>query len=664
MQWWVVAFVLGCTCQGFAEEATHEGHAAEHWADELASSDMDARRRAVYALFQLDGAARAHVRDLAKALRDSDEYVRTTANRALMRWAFGKLIDVLPKALPELIQALGDERDTVRRDAAHLVYLAGPIPNVSGGPAPPAALVAALGQALSDPVSKVRANAAASLGNIAKHSKPALKQLAAAVGDDDATVRRYAVQVMGWIDAPTALPHALKALGDPTAAVRAAALGAIGGAPVPMADETIAAIGAVLSDADETVRVAAVNCLWASGEPRGHELLAGVLKNDPGAPVRATAANALGGLGDARALPLLLAALEDRSPPVRAAAANGLGRIGPEGAVAVDALMQILRSPNESGMHRAATQALSSLAPWAGASIPLVARALDQSDAQTGASHASAVHQLATYHKDPRLLQAAIRALQRDDQFTRQYALQAVTEFGASAGAALPEIRAMLADKGWFNRRGLHTAVASLGTAGAPLTAALRLEVEAGGADALGAAGALARIATDPQAIGQAVAHLMKSVRQPKQHFEALIFLHRAGTRAAPARALLVQVLAEEPTTAMERSAQAYAAGALVQIGGADAVRALAWLLKRLEPNQASVIAVLGDCGAAARGAVAGLIPIASDPSARRRTAALTALRKIGARGPEVRSVYEQAREDSDAWTRTQGALGLLDLGD
>ena len=659
-----VLVLWGGVCDA-EEPRTYEGRDVAHWADELASISVDARRKAVYALFQLGPLARPHVRDLAKALRDTDDYVRTTANRVLLQWSFDKVPFTLPAALPDLIEAASDDRDEVRRDAIHLIYLAGPIPNVQGGPAPPAALVSTLARALSDPIPKVRANAAAALGNVAQHAKPALEQLAAVASDEDETVRRYAVQVMAWVDGAFSLPHAMKALGDAAPKVRVAALGAIGAAPTPWPATALAAVRKALRDHDETVRRGAVDAIWSANEAAGVEPLIETLTRDKLLSVRGRAAVALGGLGDPRAIPTLVRALDDEADTVRSAAANALGSMGPEGAQALPQLMAVARADAASAVRQSAVMAIGSLGPWAEAAIPTAIRALDEADRAAAPFLASAVSVLARHHQDLRLLGAGIRALGRTGEHaTHEYALQIVGAFGSGAIAALPELRALLRDPTYTNRNGLHQTIGDLGAAASPLVPLLRVEMRADGLEGQSAAYAVARVATNPHDVRAAVARLVDGVDdEPRVRNMALYFLLRLGPRAAPAVSSLRSVFDTHTANLSAQVGRLYAAGALVRIGGADRARALKLLGSNIDPKLASArYSVLVTCGATARGATDVLLRVTNDLSATQRYRALEALGKIGAHGPAVRATYALARKDRNASIRRQGALGLRRL--
>src|SRR5439155_24896592 len=68
--------------------------------------------------------------------------------------------------------------------------------------------------------------------------------------------------------------------------------------------------------------------LAALGEPKGFDLLTEVVSSDPRWTERRHAVEALGKLGDSRAVPVVVKALKDKHVNVRASAADALGKIG------------------------------------------------------------------------------------------------------------------------------------------------------------------------------------------------------------------------------------------------------------------------------------------------------------------------------------------------
>jgi len=312
--------------------AAQDGADADHWAGQLASDDVGARRQAVYELYQAGTAARPHVRAIAKRLRDPDDYVRSTAERVLARWSFQSVIDGLTPALPELLAALEDDRGAVRIAAVNLIWKAGPIPNVRGGAPPPDALVPALAKALADAEPKVRANAAACLLNNAPYGKPALPALGNALADEDAVVRLWAMRAAPAIDPAWAEPRAIERAADEDRFVRAAAAAALGAAPAPTSEPVRRTLASMLDDKEAEVQQAAVGALAGRGEPWAAPILAAVLSSRRAASVRSAAAFALGGTGDPKAVPLLAELLDEDGPEIRRRACWVAARIGPPAA--------------------------------------------------------------------------------------------------------------------------------------------------------------------------------------------------------------------------------------------------------------------------------------------------------------------------------------------
>jgi HEAT repeat protein len=301
-----------------------------------------------------------------QALQDEEEDVRWEA-----AWALGEIGD--PQATPALIQALQDENWRVREAAARTL---GQIGDPQATPALIQALqdeeedvrweaawalgeigdpqaTPALIQALQDENWRVREAAAEALEKIGLPAVPALIQ---ALQDEDRNVRWAAARTLGQIGDPQATPTLIQALRDEDEAVRWAAAKALGQIGDPQA--TPALIQA-LKDKDPEVREMAAHALEQIGDPQATPALIQALKDkDP--EVRKMAAHALEQIGDPQATPTLIQALRDEDVWVRWAAAQALEKIGdPQ---AIPALIQALR--NEKGLVRvAAARALMRLTP-------------------------------------------------------------------------------------------------------------------------------------------------------------------------------------------------------------------------------------------------------------------------------------------------------------
>ena len=141
--------------------------------------------------------------------------------------------------------------------------------------------------------------------------------------------RRLPHAALGALGEHKALPQIVRALGDPSAEVRRAAviaLGALGGV------EVVTPLIGRLEDLDVSVRSEAIVALGGLRDARAVVPLLGVA-GDPSPDLRALALQALGNLRDAQALPTLLRALTDSTEGVQLAGAAALGKLRSPGAV-------------------------------------------------------------------------------------------------------------------------------------------------------------------------------------------------------------------------------------------------------------------------------------------------------------------------------------------
>ncbi len=192
-----------------------------------------------------------------------------------------RLHEAVLEGLPLMVKALKDPDPLVREIAAQgLGYLG----DVRAAPA--------LAKALSDPSPYVRRRAASAL--ITVPAKPAQKALEhAALHDVDPTVRRYAVEALGWIEDDSVVPVLIQATKDLDANVRRYAAQELG---KRRARQALDALIALFNDPDEDVRWQAVL--------------------------------AVGNLRDRRAVEHLVKALDDPAPQVAHAAERALQRLG------------------------------------------------------------------------------------------------------------------------------------------------------------------------------------------------------------------------------------------------------------------------------------------------------------------------------------------------
>lgn len=146
--------------------------------------------------------------------------------------------------------------------------------------------------------------------------------LLALIGHEDVTVRRAAVSALNSLGPPDMAADMSRLLRDPGPLVRESAVRIAGYAGYP---ECAARLLECCRDVQESVRRAAVESLSCLEDDRVLPALARAL-HDESAGVRAAAARALGQVEAADAWPLLQEALADAAPWVRYAAARSVGR--------------------------------------------------------------------------------------------------------------------------------------------------------------------------------------------------------------------------------------------------------------------------------------------------------------------------------------------------
>jgi len=176
-------------------------------------------------------------------------------------------------------------------------------------------------QRLDDPDARLRREAILTVG--ALHPEGAVEALSRLLVSGDVTLQALAAHALGQTRSPAAVEPLVRALATPAPRVQASALRGLGA----VGDERATlAVAAVLADpkARRLARVAACNALGDIGDRRAVPMLVLALGH-PSPIVARAAAVSLGRLGDARAaVPLGLAL---RRPRVALAAARALGRL-------------------------------------------------------------------------------------------------------------------------------------------------------------------------------------------------------------------------------------------------------------------------------------------------------------------------------------------------
>jgi HEAT repeat protein len=272
------------------------------------------------------------------------------------------------EAIPEILALLRREKHLMIRGKALQAFrqLAGdPGGDVEGPSADEMAawqeeVVSGLMEQLTDKRASQRWGAAEGLGRLG--DPKAVPPLVGLLRDPHAFVRWAAAQALGQVGGETPIPLLLPLLEDPDRLVRRSAVDALGHFNTPAVCK---ALRRALHDRDPTVRRNAVeavarlndtgaiealtvsldpeNDLWlrysaaeALGTVGDHRAIPPLIEaaRDPHVLLRRAVVRALGLLGDSRAINALVQALEDKDPQVRLHAADGLGRIGHEGNVA------------------------------------------------------------------------------------------------------------------------------------------------------------------------------------------------------------------------------------------------------------------------------------------------------------------------------------------
>ncbi len=232
--------------------------------------------------------------------------VRETAAEAL-----GVLRD--RRAVEPLIEALNDEDEEVRWKAC---WALGHIGDKKA--------VEPLIYLLNDDRWHVRRFAASALGKIG--DKKAVESLIHALNDEEWHVRKYAADALGNIGDERAVPSLLKAMRDEDNDVKWKAVVALGKMRSAAVEPLIEAFG----NEDWRIRGRAAEALGNIGDTRALEILINALvgrNKDKNKYVRGRAAEALGKIGDERAVKPLTRAKDDEYIYVRTKAEEALKKM-------------------------------------------------------------------------------------------------------------------------------------------------------------------------------------------------------------------------------------------------------------------------------------------------------------------------------------------------
>lgn len=659
----LLAFVLLTTTAVHAEDPVVAGPAAHDVVpliEALASDDLAARRKAVFELWNQRAHARTAVPALAVALRDEDEYVRTTAERVLTTfdWQAGGN-NALHAAIPELLVGLGDERLAVRRAAIGLLWRVGPTLDKA-----PPGLIAGLEGALDSDDPQVRARAAATAGNLMVRAKALGPALARCLRSEDKDVRMWAAQAIGMIDPTSQLGALIAILDDPDATVRTTAVGAmtglgsgLPGLPKDIPPGTLAALRKVLRDPVASVRSAAAGTVWNLELRDAVPDLITMLRSDTDLNVRADAALALGGLGSPEALGPLAATMFNAHPRLRANAAVALGQLGPEGAAALPMLRKAVSDP-DMGVACSALRAISYLGSHGAPAKAEVLVALSHETTAIRDTAAQAVLALVRAGvRDDDVVDQLRSAILDQSAMVRTYALQAVGALGDRGAPLVPILIDGLKSAEGSTIQLYVSTLASLGRVAADAVPTLRsIEVERQ-YQWCAVRGAIGRVAPDSDAAKQAIADLASALTDPKRQSVALYWLGRIGAPAESAIPAIEELLGDKVL-------RATAAQTLIAIAPTMPENALLILTRYLEEQRGGVLRLAFDDvdGRRLRGLVPHLLPYASAESGHARRAVAEVLGRAGVDSPAVRAALAKARHDPQAAVRLAAAEALKRL--
>ncbi|VTU01919.1 heat repeat-containing protein : HEAT repeat-containing protein OS=Singulisphaera acidiphila (strain ATCC BAA-1392 / DSM 18658 / VKM B-2454 / MOB10) GN=Sinac_5393 PE=4 SV=1: HEAT_2: HEAT_2: HEAT_EZ: HEAT_2: HEAT_2: HEAT_2 [Gemmataceae bacterium] len=582
---------------------------------------------------------------LVEHLTDPHEHVRAIAAGTL-----GLL--QAREATAEIAAAVGDASDLVRLSAAEALgriaaaevkaerarlvkrprharrrwHLFGRPRHETGTGADPLALaVSALQKALGDPLAAVRCQAAGAIGRVGAAAVGAVAQLVPLLGDADETVRCRAAETIGEIGGPA---EALRpCLDDPSAAVRAAAAAGLKllGGDAKPVVEKLVEL---LQDRDEAVRTAAADAVAAAGPLNGDsttKLAAGLASADN--VVRAQTAEALGNVGAAaeHAAPPLVEALDDHNDVVRAKAVEALGKIG------------------------------ETAAPVA---VPGLVKALRDADSWVSALAAEALGEMGDGAGES-VVTALVHALRHVNPQVRANAAEALGKLGPAAAWARSAVERAAADEDGPVRA---AAVRALGGLCEPTPSTLALVRNAiRDADPLVRAAAAAAVGSWDRPGDAVLDDLLPLLRDANDDVKVQVasVLPRLAGATGPVIDGLCQMLAEDDSALV----QGCAAIALARLGPV-ALAAGPTLLRAAKTGEAGVreqavrALVMIQPPEAIEGFTAGLI----DPSGDVRVVASAGWIKAATVPPDAAPALVEALRDPEAQVRANVAFALSRL--
>lgn len=221
-----------------------------------------------------------------------------------------------------------------------------------------------LARALDDPAASVRIAALNALGEGHRGLREKVERIARA---EDGTVHVFALAALVRLGKRQALDDIINATAEPDSNTRMAAVGALGRLKPPSA---VTVLSQSIYDPDPSVRAFAAGALGELGDSAGSTALTQAL-SDESAQVRSVAAASLGRLGLPHTRSLLWQAARDPAEAVRAGALEGLVRLRDGEAMLVAG--DLVKRPDPA-VRSAAAQAMG--VPGNQRALPLLAELL------------------------------------------------------------------------------------------------------------------------------------------------------------------------------------------------------------------------------------------------------------------------------------------------
>ncbi|MBI1976160.1 MAG: HEAT repeat domain-containing protein [Candidatus Omnitrophica bacterium] len=402
------------------------------------------------------------IAQLQETYQNSDTSLRLQVVNAL-----GKIVN--ERSAEVLVEALGDQDTQIVQRVGDIFV------NQFKGKG-----IGALIKGLKHENKEIRSESALRLGHLrVKEAVDALIDLASQ--DQESVVRRSAVWALGAIEDARAIPTLVAALGEEDVSLRIDAINAL-------KNFKEAAVPGLLKGIEHEKKEIRSGAAYVLGEMKAAvavELLMQLVQQDKEISVRREAVRALGAIGDARALPALVAALGDSDSSVRSDARNAVKNFKeaaiPElinglkssnvqvrlasislltdlkAAAAVESLAQLVQQDKEVSVRRAVVSALAAIG---GVEVlPALVNALGDTDFSVRNDARSAVKDF-----KEAAIPALINGLKNDNVQVRLASISLLTELKTPA-AVEPLMQLVQQDKEISVRRAVVTALGAIGDA-------------------------------------------------------------------------------------------------------------------------------------------------------------------------------------------------------